>query len=152
MHDMQKRVFVDVCLTQNVNACGDVREEIEDFFDDNILHITRSVLDLALSRRPQLMNMKRINKLCLPRINLSMKQIQKALFRKGSRFHGKPLKLLTTPRAVQSYTKHIAMCVPDTFQEDRNYSDVTMESSDSLHMKTPTSMFLQAMNQFRVRG
>lgn len=62
--------------TDDNDEIGDSQEEIEDFFDDAVLPLEQAVLALGLRRRPQLMNMKRIRVLSLPRIKLSMKNIQ----------------------------------------------------------------------------
>ena len=148
---VQKKAFVRACLSDGNEACGDTKDEIEDFFDDNVKPLEQAVLTLGLRRRPQLMNMKRIRTLSLPHIKLSMKTIQKALHQKGGLHHGKKLSSLTSERAVLSYVRHVAMCVPTSFDEDKDYLSVERPST-ALHMNSQASLFLQAIQSYCQRA
>lgn len=144
---VQKKKFVRACLTDEIEECGDNKDDIEDFFDDRVTPLEKAVITLGLRRRPQLMNMKRIRYLSLPRIRLSMKQIQKALHQKGGLHHGRPLKSLTSQRAVLSYLRHVVMCVPSSFDDDMDYLSV-LRPSKALHMNSQASLFLQSIQGY----
>ena len=61
--------------------------------------------------------------------------------------HGKQLSSLTSQRTVISYLRHVAMCVPNSFDEDKDYLSVERPSTE-LHMNTQASLFLQAVKAY----
>ena len=93
------------------------------------------------------MNMKRIRTLSLPLITLSMKNIQKALHQRGGIHHSKQLSSLRSQRTFISYVWHVAMCVPTSFDEDKDYLSVERPST-VLHMNAQASLFLQAVKAY----
>ena len=149
MHKRKK--FVRACIAEDIDACGDTRDEIEDFYDASVKPLEQAVLSLGLRRRPQLTNMKRIRILSLPLIKLSMKNMQKALHQSGGLHAGKKLSSLSSQRTVISYIKHVAMAVPNSFDEDNDYLSVERPPK-ALHMNAQASLFLQAIKAYCQRS
>lgn len=80
-----------------------------------------------------------------------MKNIQKALHQPGGQHHGKKLSSLSVQRTVISYLRHVAMCVPSSFDENNDYLSM-QRPPKVLHMNAQASLFLQAMKSYCQRS